>query len=121
MKDLADADLVTAIVKASDHLKSRAEAQLRRHSLVVPFSVGIELLFVAKKHRIPYRQMIIDAARHFDMEQRDVLAAAAKALDRGEVATVFDAVHGAQALLRGVRLHTTDVKLHASPFPTTPF
>lgn len=121
MTDLADADLVVATVKVADHLKSRAEAHLRRHALTVPFSVGIELLFVAKKHGLPYVDFIGAATTHFELDRAPVLLAAAEALDSGEIATVFDAVHACQALLDGVRLHTTDKKLLASPYPTQSF
>jgi hypothetical protein len=121
MTDLADTDLVVAVVKTSDHLKRRAELHLRHHAVTVPFSVGIELLFVAKKHGVPYVDFLGAATAHFDLERAPVLLAAAEALDAGEIATVFDAVHASQALLDGVRLHTTGRKLLASPFPTASF
>lgn len=119
--DLADADLVTAVVKPSDHLKQRATTRLRAGSLRVPFSVGIELLFVAHKHGISRRDFIEAACRHFDVERRDVLLAAARALDVGQVRHVFDAVHASHALLGGTRLHTTDQGLLQSGFPATAF
>lgn len=118
---LADADLVAAIVKPTDHLKRRAEAHLRKFALTVPFSVGIELLFVAKKHGISYVDFLGAASTHFDIDRVDVLLAAAEALDNGEIGTVFGAVHASQALLDGIRLHTTDAKLLASAFPTSTF
>lgn len=119
--DLADADLVAAIVKPTDHLKRRAEAHLRKHHLTVSFSVGIELLFVAKKHGVGYVDFVGAASTHFDMDRVDVLLAAAEALDKGEIGTVFDAVHAAQAMTTGAALHTTDEKLLASPYPTVAF
>lgn len=118
---LADANLVAAIVKPTDHLKKRAEAHLRKNAVIVPFSVGIELLFVAKKHGVGYVDFIGAASTYFEMDRVDVLLAAAEALDKREIATVFDAVHASQALVGGTTLHTTDVKLLASAFPTTPF
>lgn len=119
--DLADADLVTAVVKPYDHLKARAMARLRTAPLRVPFSVGIELLFVAHKHGISRRDFLEAACRHFDVERRDVLLAAARALDVGQVRHVFDAVHASQALLDGAKLHTTDQGLLQSGFPATAF
>ncbi|MGB0652096.1 MAG: hypothetical protein ACPGQL_02750 [Thermoplasmatota archaeon] len=117
MVDYADADLVTAILKPTDHLKARAEAHLALHDVVVPFSVGIELLFVARKHGVPCRDWIAAATRHFDVERADILLAAARALDLEQVGTVFDAVHAASALQDDGRLHTTDRKIRASGFP----
>lgn len=121
MTGLADADLVAAIVKSKDHLKARATKHLATVQVRVPFSVGIELLFVAKKHGIAYVDFLGAASVHFDVDNIDVLLTAAEALDAGEIGTVFDAVHAAQALLDGVTLHTTDRRLLASPFPTQRF
>lgn len=118
---LADADLVTAIVKPRDHLKRRAEAHVKAHPVTVPFSVGIELLFVARKHGIPCVDFLGAATIHFEVDRVDVLLSAAEALDKAEIGSVFDAVHAAQALLDGVALHTTDAKLASSPFPTVRF
>jgi predicted nucleic acid-binding protein len=121
MKGLADADLVTALVKPTDHLRLRAEAHVRQHDLRVPFSVGIELLFVAEKFGLSRVDFIGAASQRFKVDQLEVLRAAANAMDEGEVRTVFDAVHAAQALVEGTTLHTTDKRLLASEFPTTPF
>ncbi len=118
---LADADLVLAVVKPSDHLKARATAHLRTNDVRVPFSVGIELLLVAKKYGFGYTDLIATVVGRFQVERADVLAAAADALDEGYVGTVFDAVHASQAFVDGTRLHTTDAKLLASPLPRTPF
>lgn len=120
-RGLADADLVAAIVKTSDHLKARAVAHRKAHDLQVPFSVGIELLFVAKKHGVAYVDFLGAASTHFDIDRVDVLLAAAEALDNGEISTVFDAVHASQALLDRTALHTTDEALLQSPFPTVKF
>lgn len=117
MTAFADADVVAAIVKPADHLKARAEALLRKTPVIVPFSAGIELLFVARKFSIPCVDFIGAASRRFDLDRVDVLLTAAEALDEGEVATVFDAVHAAQALVDGAILFTTDRGLRASPFP----
>ncbi|MHB8633910.1 MAG: hypothetical protein ACYDBQ_08110 [Thermoplasmatota archaeon] len=118
---LADADLVTAIVKTSDYLKRRAEGHLAKDDVTVPFSVGIELLFVAQKHGLSYVDFIGAASTHFTIDRVDVLLTAAEALDNAEIATVFDAVHASQALVDETTLHTTDQKILASPFPTTRF
>jgi hypothetical protein len=120
-RGLADADLVTAIAKTSDHLKTRAEAHRRAHDLRVPFSVGIELLFIARKHGVPCVDFLGAASVHFEVDRTDVLLAAAEALDQGEIGTVFDAVHAGQALLDRTALHTTDERLLKSPFPTVRF
>lgn len=117
----ADADLVAAIVKPSDHLKKRAEAALREGGVDVPFSVGIELLFVAEKHGIPYVDFLGAAARRFAMDGAEILFTAAEALDQGDVGTVFDAVHAATAFHANTELVTTDRRLHKSPFPTRAF
>lgn len=117
----ADADLVAAVVKPSDHLKNRAEAALRGQDIHVPFSVGIELLFVAQKHGIPCVDLLGAAARRFTIDGHDALFTAAEALDNREITTVFDAVHAAIAFHARATLVTTDRKLHSSSFPTTPF
>lgn len=121
MTDFADADLVVAIVKPTDHLKVRAQRHLQTHRLRIPFSVGIELLFVARKHGASCGDFLGAAQHSFDLEDADVLLAAAEALDAAELTTVFDAVHAAQALVSGVKLHTTDRRLLASEFPTQTF
>ncbi len=120
-RGLADADLVAAIVKPTDHLKKRAEAHLKKNDVEVPFSVGIELLFVAQKHGVGYVDFVGAASTHFDIDRVDVLLAAAEALDKGEIGTVFDAVHASQALVNRTALHTTDAKVLTSPFPTVAF
>jgi len=118
MSGLADADFVTALVKTKDHLQERARKHARRHALRVPFSVGIELLFVAKKHGVAFMDFLGAASLRFDIDGIDLLLTAAEALDQEEVRTVFDAVHAAQALHDGERLHTTDRRLLDSSFPT---
>lgn len=119
--DYADSDLIAAIVKPCDHLKARAEARLAKGPLTVPFSVGIELLFVARKFGKPCVDFLGAASRYFTLERLDVLLAAAEALDTGEVGTVFDAVHGAAALVDGAVLWTTDGKVLGSGFPARRF
>lgn len=118
MSDYADADLVLAIVKPADHLKERAEERLSQGRLTIPFSVGMELLFVAHKFNRPRTALIAAAAKRFDIDNLDILLVAADALDEGDVTTVFDAVHAAQAFIDGQDLHTTDRRLLASAFPT---
>lgn len=121
--ETADLDLVLAVIKPADWLKDRATAHLAEHArLLVPLSVGVELLFVARGHGVASLVQALGAAEaHFDLERRAVLYTAAEALDSGELMTVFDAVHAADALHRGGRLHTTDQRLRASSFPTVPF
>ncbi len=58
------------------------------------------------------------AEAHFDREARDVLYTAAEALDSGEVPTVFDAFHLADAFHRGGALHTPDERLLRTVFAT---
>lgn len=70
---------------------------------------------------VGYVDFVGAASTHFDIDRVDVLLAAAEALDKGEIGTVFDAVHACQAMVAGTELHTTDAKLLASPFPTVPF
>ncbi len=115
--DPADADLVLAIVKPHDHLKARAQQRCSAGPLRVPFSVGIELLFVARKFDAPCVDLLGAASRHFHVEQLDILLSAAEALDTGELGTVFDAVHAATALAQGRTLWTTDRKILDSAFP----
>lgn len=61
------------------------------------------------------------AESHFALEGRKVLYTAAEALDSGEVQTVFDAIHLADAFHRGTALHTADARLLKTPFPTVRF
>jgi hypothetical protein len=120
--DTADLNLVLAVVKSSDALRERALRHLRTHGrLLVPFSVGLELLFVAKRFHLGFVESLGAAEAHFDVEGRDVLYTAAEALDSGEIPTVFDAVHLADAFRRGGSLHTADGKLLRTSFPTKRF
>jgi hypothetical protein len=119
----ADLDLVLALIKPADWLKARATAHVAaRERLVVPYSVAIELLFLAREQGVGSLVGALGATEaHFELERRDVLYTAAEALDSGELATVFDAVHAADALHRGAALHTTDARLRGSSFPTVGF
>lgn len=122
MTDTADLNLVLAAIKPKDALRDRALHHLRfRDRLLVPFSVALELLFVAKRFRLGFVESLGAAEGHFYLENRDVLYTAAEALDSGEVTTVFDAVHLADALHRGAALHTADEKLLRTSFSTVRF
>lgn len=123
MTDTADLNLVLAVLLPDDALEERAAAHLADLGAapLVPFSVGIELLFICKKHGLGYVEALGAAEGRFDVEGRDVLYTAAQALDDGDVPTVFDAVHAADAMHRGGRLHTADRRLVEGPFPTVQF
>ncbi len=122
MTDTADLNLVLAVIKPEDALRDRALTHLRsRGRLLLPFSVGLELLFVAKRFRLGFVESLGAAEAYFDVERREILYTAAEALDSGEVPTVFDAVHVADAFLRGGRLHTADERLLRTDHPTVPF
>src|SRR6267143_2391401 len=56
-----------------------------------------------------------------NLEGRDVLYTAAEALDSGEIPTVFDAVHLADAFRRDESRHTVDGKLLRTSFTTKHF
>jgi predicted nucleic acid-binding protein len=120
--DTADLNLVLAVIKPRDALRTRALRHLRgRARLLIPSSVAMELLFVAKRFRLGYVECLGAAEAHFDLENRKVLYTAAEALDSGEVATVFDAVHLADAFHRDAALHTADRRLLRTSFPTVSF
>jgi len=120
--DTADLNLVLAVIKRKDALRSRAVRHLRsRGRLLMPFSVGLELLFVAKRFSMGFVQSLGAAEAFFELEGRDVLYTAAEALDSSEVATVFDAVHLADAFHRRGALHTADERLLQTAFPTVRF
>ena len=122
MTDTADVNLVLGCILEDDALEKRAGehvAQVGR--LLVPFSAGIELLMVAVRYQLGCVRTIGAASTHFDVENRGVLETAAEALDAKEVPTVFDAIHLADALHRGSKLHTADKRLHRTPFPTVAF
>ncbi len=122
MTDTADLNLVLAMIKPEDALRERAARHLRsQNRLLLPFSVGLELLFVAKRFHLGFVESLGSAEAFFDVERRDLLYTAAEALDSGEVSTVFDAVHLADAFHRGGRLHTADERLLRTAFPTVPF
>ncbi|HLE46736.1 MAG TPA: hypothetical protein VI818_00450 [Candidatus Thermoplasmatota archaeon] len=122
MNETADLNLVLALILPEDALKRRATAHVaHRSKLQMPFSVGLELLFVATKHSLRHVLALGAAEAHFEVERREVLYTAAEALDSGDAPSVFDAVHLADALHRGGSLHTADERLHGTPFPTTPF
>lgn len=122
MTDTADLNLVLAVIKPADALRDRALRHLRsRGRLTVPFSVALELLFVAKRFRFGFVESLGAVEAHFDLEHREVLYTAAEALDSGEVSIVFDAVHLADAFHRGGALHTADRGLLRTSFPTVSF
>lgn len=121
MTDTADLNLVLGAVRPDDALHARAADRARGTPLTVPFSVGIELLFVAKRFKLGHREAIAATEALFEVERREVLYTAADALDEGDVKTVFDAVHLADALHRGGALHTADAELLATEFPTRGF
>lgn len=121
-QDLADLNFVLASIKADDALKKRAEKHARALGKpAVTFATGIELLFWCRKHGAPFLDYVERCALEFDLEKRDVLLAAAHALQEEGLASPFDAVHLAEALHRDVKLVTADEKLWRSRFPTRPF
>lgn len=122
MSGTADANLVVATINPEDALHERARSHLAGHPrLLIPFSVGIELLFVARNHGRQYLELIEAAHERFEIEGLDVLRTAAEALDTGEVPTVLDAVHLSDALHRRGALHTADERLLRTAFPTQRF
>jgi hypothetical protein len=122
MTDTADLNLVLAQILPEDGLKARAQTHLRSQPrLVVPYSVGIELLLVALKMGLGPVASIGAAAAWFEVERKETLFAAAYALESGELTSPFDALHVADAYVRGVRLHTADRALIHSHYPTVPF
>ncbi|MGI0148533.1 MAG: PIN domain-containing protein [Thermoplasmata archaeon] len=122
MTDTADLNLVLAVIKPQDALRSRALRHVQAHGrLLVPVSVALELLFVAKRFHLGFVESLGAAEAHFELEDRDMLYTAAEALDSGEVTTVFDAIHLADAFHRGVALHTADEKLLRTSFSTVRF
>jgi predicted nucleic acid-binding protein len=121
MSDTADLNLVLARILPADALHARAVKHLKTAKPVVPFSVGLELLFVASRFDVTRVEALGAVEAHFEVEGRAILFTAAEALDSGEVKTVFDAVHLADALHRGGALHTADQELLRSPYPTASF
>ena len=122
MTDTADLNLVLARILPQDALHLRAKRHIEKTGrLLAPFSVGMELLFVASRFDFTCVEALGAAEAHFDVEGRDVLYAAAEALDTREVPTVFDAVHLADALHRSGALHTPDERLLRTAFPTQRF
>jgi predicted nucleic acid-binding protein len=122
MSDTADLNLVLGRILPEDALHQRAKRHTAKSgSLLVPFSVGLELLFVAHRFDFTCVEALGAAEAHFEIESAKVLYSAAEALDSKEIPTVFDAVHLADALHRGGRLHTADNKLLASQYPTHEF
>lgn len=121
MSDTADLNLVLARILPKDALHARAVKHLKSATPVVPFAVGLELLFVARRFDLTCVKALGAVEGHFEVEGRGVLFTAAEALDSGDVSTVFDAVHVADALHRGGKLHTADKELLKGPFPTESF
>jgi predicted nucleic acid-binding protein len=122
MTGLADACLVIAALQEEDALHERAARHLAREGrLVVPLSAGIELLLGAHRRGRRCVEVLAVCEDAFELESRDVLMTAARALDDGSVKGVFDAVHLAEALHRGTALHTADAALLRTRFPTAPF
>lgn len=121
MTGFADANLVLAAINPQDGLHARAKRHLGSTRLTVPFSVGIELILIARKKGYAPDELLDVADLHFELAERDLLFTAADALVEGEVATTFDAIHLAAAFRAGTSLHTADAKLLRSHFPTVAF
>lgn len=121
MNDTADLNLIIAMVNPDDALHERARRHLRGRRLLAPFSVGIELLVVSKKRGVGLYDSLAEAEKSFDLENRDILYTAAEAVESGEVKTMFDALHLADAMHRDVKLHTADAELLRTSFPTQRF
>ena len=122
MTETADLNVVLGRILPGDALHERAKQYLKRHSrLLVPFSVGVELLFVASRFEFTCVEALGAVEAHFDIEADEILYTAAEALDAKEISTVFDAIHLADALHRGGHLHTADKKLLSSAYPTIEF
>ena len=122
MNGTADLNLVLARILPADALHDRAKKHVKAAGrLVMPFSVGLEMLFVASRFDFTCVEALGAAEGHFDLESRNVLYTAAEALDTGEISTVFDAVHLADALHRNAKLHTADKELLKSAYPTQDF
>ncbi len=122
MTDTADLNLVLGRILPEDSLHRRAKRHLEAVGrLVMPFSVGVELLFVAHRFDFTCVEALGAAEAHFEIEAAKILYTAAEALDAKEIATVFDAIHLADALHRGGNLHTADRRLIASVYPTAEF
>lgn len=117
----ADTNLVLAAIAPRDALHKRAMRHLAGRRLTVPFSVGMELLLIARKHGYAPDYLLDVVDLHFDLQERDVLLLAADALAEGTIATTFDAVHLAAARMANTQLHTADQELLSSEFPTEPF
>lgn len=122
MTDTADLNLVLGRILPDDALHERATDHIEAAGrLTVPVSVGIELLFVAHRFELGHVEALGATEAHFDVEGAAVLYTAAEALDAGEVDTVFDAIHLADAFHRQGSLHTADQALHGTPFQTVGF
>lgn len=122
----ADLNLVLAVLKGQDALKSRAEAYVKNVGVpvVVPYSVGIELLFWCRKHGENYLDAMALCVKNFVVEKADPLLTAAHALQNEKLTSPFDAVHLAEAFHAGTSLATADEKLQrkaAGRYPVEPF
>lgn len=122
MTDTADLNLVLGRILPDDALHERAKGHVAEISpLIVPFSVGVELLFIAHRFELGHVEALGAVEAHFKLERAAVLYTAAEALAAEEVKTVFDAVHLADAFHRNGSLHTADDELHRTPYPTIGF
>lgn len=122
MTDTADLNLVLGRILPDDALHERATSHLEEvGSLTVPFSVGMELLFIAHRFEMGHVEALGAAEAHFELEGAPMLYTAGEALDAEEVDNVFDAIHLADAFHRDGSLHTADEALHGTPFPTVGF
>ncbi|HLE97098.1 MAG TPA: PIN domain-containing protein [Candidatus Thermoplasmatota archaeon] len=122
MTDVADTNLVLACIDEGDALHARARAHLSRVGrLTVTVPVWVEVLLVAKPRSVSFVEIAGKCEGSFEVEDLATFYAAAQALDAKKVATVFDAVHLATALVRHGSLHTADAALQRTGFPTTAF
>ena len=122
----ADLNFVLALLKSDDDLKQRAQAHVRKSPvpIVVPYSVGIELLFWCRKHGESYLDAMALCTKNFAVDKSDELLTAAHALQNENLDSPFDAVHVAEAFHAGTVLVTADEKLRkkaAGRYPVEPF
>ena len=119
----ADLNFVLAVIKDEDALRRRAMKCISSAASrpIVTFAVGIELLLWCRKYDAPPMDLVALMMAEFSVENGDVLATAAHAMQKEGLRSPLDAVHLAVAHQMGSTLLTADERLWKTKYPTERF
>lgn len=117
----ADTGFFLALAKDADWLETRARAYEAEFEgqLVTSMTTFVELFLLAERYDLDRTRLAADALELVELEgEEDVVFQADELIDQGF--TVFDAFHGAWALLSGHELLSSDKRFDDLPVDRHP-